>query len=65
MKIKEIKELKTKEIKDLENLVSKKKIELVKNQVKIVSGKEKNLKKAWNLRKEIAQVLSIINIKNK
>lgn len=63
MKIKELKGLKAKEIKDLEAMVSKQKLELIKNQVKIAGGKEKNLKKSWNLKKEIAQILSIIKEK--
>ncbi len=63
MKIKELKEIKNKEIKDLEKMVSKSKLELIKNQVKIAGGKEKNLKASWTLRKEIAQVLSIIKEK--
>ena len=63
MKTKEFGSLKTKEIKELKDLVSKKKLELIKNQVKILSGKEKNLKKIWGLRKEIAQVLTIIKEK--
>lgn len=63
MKIKEIKELKTKTIKDLNDLVSKKKLELVKNTVKIAGGKEKNLKVAWTLKKEIAQILTTIKVK--
>ncbi len=63
MKIKELKEIKNKESKDLETMVSKLRIELNKNQVKIAGGKEKNLKKGWNLRKEIAQILSVL--KNK
>ena len=63
MKIKEVKDLKTKTIKDLEALVSKKKLELVKNTVKIAGGKEKNLKTAWLIRKEIAQIMTIIKMK--
>lgn len=63
MKIKELKEIKNKEVKDLEKLVSKQKLELIKNQVKIAGGKEKNLKKSWALRKEIAQLLTIIKTK--
>ncbi|MEK7169000.1 MAG: 50S ribosomal protein L29 [Patescibacteria group bacterium] len=63
MKIKEIKDLKTKTVKDLETLVSKKKLELVKNTVKIAGGKEKNLKVAWILRKEIAQIMTVIKTK--
>lgn len=63
MKIKELKEVKNKDIKELETMVSKQKLELMKNQVKIAGGKEKNLKKSWNLRREIAQLLSIIKEK--
>lgn len=63
MKIKELKEVKNKEIKDLETMVSKLRIELSKNQVKISGGKEKNLKKSWALRKELAQLLTIIKTK--
>lgn len=63
MKIKELKELKTKELKDLLSLVAKKKVELLKNAVKIAGGKEKDIKKNWTLRKEIAQILTIINTK--
>jgi ribosomal protein L29 len=63
MKIKEIKELKTKDIKDLEKMVSKLRMELMKNTVKIAGGKEKNLKIAWRIKKEIAQILSIMKQK--
>lgn len=63
MKTKEFKSIKIKEIKELKNLVSKKKLELIKNQVKILSGKEKNLKKIWALKKEIAQLLTVIKEK--
>lgn len=63
MKIKEVKELLTKTVKELETLVSKKKLELVKNTVKIAGGKEKNLKVAWQLKKDIAQILTAIKVK--
>lgn len=63
MKIKELKEIKNKEIKDLEAMVSKLRVELSRNAVKIAGGKEKNLKKAWNIKKEIAQILTIIKSK--
>ena len=41
MKIKEIKELRAKDIKDLEALVIKKRQELLKLNVKLLAGKEK------------------------
>lgn len=63
MKIKEVKDLTTKTVKELEALVSKKKLELVKNTVKIAGGKEKNLKTAWLIRKEIAQIMTVIKMK--
>ncbi len=59
MKIKEVKELNTKTVKELEALLAKKKLELSKNQVKISGGKEKNIKVVWALKKEIAQILTI------
>lgn len=63
MKIKEVKDLQTKTVKELESLVLKKKLELVKNTVKIAGGKEKNLKVGWTLKKDIAQILTAIKIK--
>lgn len=60
MKIKELKELKNKELKDLEKMATKLRLDLIKNQVKIAGAKEKNLKKAWSLRKEISQILTIM-----
>ena len=63
MKIKELQEIKNKEIKDLQAMALKLRLELSRNAVKIAGSKEKNLKKAWNIKKEIAQILTII--KNK
>lgn len=61
MKTKEIKELRNKEIKDLLSLVLKKKLELVQNMVKLLGSKEKNIKKSKILKKEIAQILTILS----
>lgn len=61
MKIKELKELKLKDVKELKSILSKKKLELLQNGVKILESKEKNLKVIRNLRKEIAQIMSFIN----
>ena len=46
MKIKNLKEIKKKEVKELEKMVSKLRIDLMKNAVKIAGGKEKNIKKS-------------------
>lgn len=50
--------------KELEKVLVSKRLDLVKNQVTIASGKEKNLKKGWSLKKEIAQILTMLKIKN-
>lgn len=63
MKIKEFKDLKNEEIKKLLALVAKKKLELLRNAVKLTSSKEKNVKISKVTRKEIAQILTIIKEK--
>ena len=65
MKIKELKDLRTKEVKDLNAFIAKKKLEVIKNAVKISGAKEKNLKLSKIAKKEIAQILTIIKEKNK
>jgi ribosomal protein L29 len=63
MKKKDLQNIRTKKIKTLEKLVGEKKLELVKIRLAMKVGKEKNLKKAKNLRREIAQILTIIREK--
>lgn len=63
MKTKEFKELKKKEIKELLKLEGTKKFEAQKAKLNMVSGKEKNLKIFRNLRRNIAQVATIIREK--
>ena len=63
MKIKEVKELKNKTVKELLDMVSKKKLDLLKSQVKISGAKNSNLKTGWSIKKEIAQILTIIKTK--
>ncbi len=63
MKKKELNELKQKEIKDLKSLIAKKKLELIETSVKIAKKAEKNTKISWKLKKEIAQIMSIVKIK--
>ena len=65
MKIKELKDLRIKEVKDLYTLVAKKEVEVIKNAVKISGAKEKNLKLLKIAKKEIAQILTIIKEKEK
>lgn len=63
MKKKEFKELKNREIKELEKKVDEKRSEFLKIKISIKSSGEKNLKKARILRKEIAQILTLIKEK--
>lgn len=63
MKKKDLADIKNKEIKDLKKLAEEKKLELAKIEVKIHSSEEKNVKKASNLRREIAQILTMIQEK--
>lgn len=60
MKINELRNLKKEEKKKITSLIFEKKLELNKIQVKIATGKEKNLKLVKNLRKDIAQLLTIL-----
>lgn len=63
MKIKEFKELLSKEAVELEKLVLAKKSELFQVYAKMTQNKEKNVKIARNLRKEIAQILTVLSNK--
>lgn len=63
MKIKELNNTRTKDLKTIETLLTKKRLEMSKIQVKILSGKEKNLKTMKFIKKEIAQLLTLINEK--
>lgn len=59
MKVKELKELRTKKPIELLKMANEKRIEATQIASKMYAGKEKNLKKAGNLRKEVAQILTI------
>ena len=63
MKTKDFKNLKDNDLSELVKLVKTKKLELIKNQVKLTSSKEKNVKIGKILRKEIAQILSLVKTK--
>ncbi|KKQ37384.1 MAG: hypothetical protein US53_C0019G0012 [Candidatus Woesebacteria bacterium GW2011_GWA1_37_7] len=60
MKKKELRELRLKKVGELEKLISEKKMSLLKIKLDMTAGKEKNFKKAKNLRLEIAQTLTVI-----
>lgn len=48
---------------ELKKSLKTKRLELVKSHVKIAGAKNKNIKIAWKLRKEIAQILTKMNDK--
>lgn len=60
MKKNDYKNLKTKKIEDLKKMISEKKLELIKLLSNKVSKGDKNLKKGRNLKKEIAQILTLV-----
>ena len=63
MKKKDLKDLRTKKIAELDKLVIKKKQESVMASAKMKTGQEKKIKKVKNLKREIAQILTIIREK--
>ncbi len=63
MKKKGLKDLRVKEIDELKKLVSEKRKETSVIYAKVKTGQEKNLKKVKGLKKEIAQILTIIREK--
>ncbi len=65
MKIKELKELKMKKADELVKLVSEKKIELTKLMGRVSTAKEKNLKKGKMIRRDIAQILTVLSLQEK
>ena len=60
MKKNDYKNLKTKKAEDLKKMISEKKLELLKLLSNKVSKGDKNLKKGRNLKKEIAQILTLV-----
>jgi len=63
MKRKEFADFKTKTAKELVKFVMDKKAEMAKKKVEIYSGREKNLKYFNNLRREVAQAMTLIKQK--
>lgn len=62
MKSKEFNELKGKKENDLLKLVRGKKVELNKLTSRIYAGREKNLKIGKNLKRDIAQIMTVIRM---
>lgn len=60
MKKTELKGLRVKTAEELKKTISKKKLEIAKILAKISAGQEKDLKKARNLKKDLAQTLTVI-----
>jgi ribosomal protein L29 len=63
MKKKELQDIKAKSPADLAKLVDSKRVEIDKAVLEIGVQKEKNLKKAKNAKKELAQLLTLIKEK--
>jgi len=63
MKKKDLQDLRNKKIIDLDKIVAKKRQESILAHAKMKTGQEKKIKKVKNLRREIAQVLTIIREK--
>ena len=60
MKKKDKEVIRTKDIGEVKKTLAERKAELKKVIAEVYGGKEKNLKKAKNLRREIAQILTIL-----
>ncbi len=60
MKIKELNNLRTKEINELEKLLNKKIAEVMQVKVRIKVSKEKNLKHVKMLKQDVSQILTIL-----
>lgn len=63
MKKKELSGLKNKEVKDLKKLFWSKKLDVQRVKMNIAAGKEKNLKSFKNMRRDIAQIATVIKEK--
>jgi ribosomal protein L29 len=63
MKKNEVADLRKKELKELEKLLADKKLDFMKIQMNVKAGKEKNLKKAKNTKREIALISTLMREK--
>lgn len=63
MKTKEFKNLRAKDIKSLKKLAYTKKLEVIKKNMMVLGGKEKNVKSVGILRNELAKILTLVREK--
>ena len=63
MKKRDLQEIRSKKVAELDKIVAKKRQESVLADAKMKTGQEKKIKKVKNLRREIAQILTIIREK--
>ena len=63
MKKKELVELRSKDMANLNKLIVEKRVVLIKTETDLAVGREKNLKKVKNLRYDIAQIKSVVREK--
>lgn len=63
MKKKEISELRLKEVAELKKLADKKANEIAMARLEIKAAKKKNVKSAWILRRDLAQIKTLIREK--
>lgn len=63
MKTKDLKQLRTKTLKELTDIAKEKRREMLLSYAKIKAGKEKNTSLVKKIRKDIAQILTIIKEK--
>jgi ribosomal protein L29 len=63
MKKNDLQNLRSKDISKLKGMVKDKKLELIKIKSSVKAGKEKNLKRFKNKRRELAQILTLIREK--
>lgn len=63
MKKKDLSELRNKDVGELKKKSEKLRLEIVKAKADLTASKEKNLKKVKNLRRDLAQILTLIREK--
>ena len=63
MKQKELNNLRSKDLMELKKIVQEKNVESIKSKAETKVGKEKNLKKSANIRRDMAQILTIMREK--